>query len=757
MKPQPAWMLAGWIACALVAATAARAETIFSESFETPAVAGNQTAGNLFPGAVTLDNPATAGGTPNNAGVVARVVDGNSAGLDVAATHGGQAVIYGFGGAIGTSLTWQVAAANTLVNGSTLTITYDVASMFAPGTGETWNVIFSGGASATFNAALSAADTVDVWRQDQFQTTVTDSSQPVTVQIVATRASSASDDFAIDNIVIDGTLITGGPLALAAPTVSSITQNSADASVTLSNGPADVTLFWATRDYGTKLADWQNNGSSSALGNRADGSVNGSLGSLTPDTIYTTRFHALNTTPVPDEEAWSAPVTFGTRFGTGQKVTDLSATAVAYNQIELTWADSFNTEEEYHLEFSDDGGASFLYLATLPPDTTSFTHSGLNESTAYQYRILAHSDVSGDSAWSDVAAATTPARPPFTTTVHSDFDFEDNLIPAVFETIPYGSGPATGGGVLTFDGTTAIQANTATIYGGTAPPDNFIYEVIVTHSALDGFDIPAGIVDAGGSNMGSFLYQDTGFYRLIEAGEGFVTGTTTPAIGTTVALAFVMDNGTARLFVNGSEEASRVFTAGGTTPIDTATLQAVVLGGNLFDNGANPGGGTAMGAFNGSIHRARFSTFTGSPFDPSFLLTVAPAGDFASWINGFSVTDKSFSGDDDEDGLANGLENFLGTDPGVWNAGITVVTFDGTTMTFQHPQNESPASDVAGSYEWSPDLVTWYAGDGSDGPVSGPTVNIPAVVPVGGTATVTPTASEALGRLFVRAKAVQGP
>jgi hypothetical protein len=753
-------MLAGWIACALVAAPATRAETIFTESFETPLVTGSQAAGNLFPGAVTLDNPAVAGGTPNVSGFVARVVDGNSAGLDVAATDGEQAVIYGFGGAIGTSLTWQVAPANTLVNGSTLTITYDVASLFAPATAETWNVIFSGGANATFSASLSAADTVDVWRQDQFQTTVTDSSQPVTLRIVATRASSASDDFAIDNIVIDGTFVTGEPLALADPLVDefSITEKSADASVILSNGPADVSLFWATSDYGLNLLDWQTNGTSSALGNQADGIVAGSLGGLAPDTIYTTRFYAVNTVPDPDEEAWSAPVTFSTQFGADKKVTDLSATAVAYNQIELTWTDSFNTEEEYYLEFSDDGGASFLPLATLPPDSTGFTHSGLNESTAYQYRILAFSLASGDSAWSDVADATTPARPPFTTTVHSDFDFEDNLIPAVFETIPYGSGPATGGGVLSFDGTTAIQADTATVYGGSAPVDNFIYEVIVTHSALDGFDIPAGIVDAGGTNSGSFLYQGGGtHYLLQESGEGGASGTTVPVIGTTVALAFVMDNGIARLFVNGSEEASRPFTAGGATPIDTATLEAVVLGGNLFDNGANPGGGTAMGAFNGSIHRARFSTFTSGPFDPSFLLTVSPAGDFAAWIDGFSVTDKSFNGDDDGDGLANGLENFLGTDPGAWNAGITAVTFDGTIMNFQHPQNENPASDVNGSYEWSPDLVTWYAGDGIDGPAGVPTVNIPAVVPVGGTATVTATASESLQRLFVRAKATLNP
>lgn len=267
----------------------------------------------------------------------------------------------------------------------------------------------------------------------------------------------------------------------------------------------------ASSDYGTNLADWQNNGSSSALGNRANGSINGSLGSLTSDTIYTTRFYALNTTPDPDEEAWSAPVTFGTPFGTGQKVADLSATAVAYDRMELTWTDSFNTEEEYYLEFSDDGGDNFLFLATL---------------------------------------------------------------------------------------------------------------------------------------------------------------------------------------------------------------QAVVLGGNLFDNGANPGGGTAMGAFNGTIDRARFSTFTGSPFDPSFLLTAAPAPDFAARINGFSVTDKSFTGDPDRDRLANGLENFLGTDPGAWNAGLTELSFNGNSLTFQHPQNESPASDVTGSYEWSTDLVTWHAGDGSDGPAS---------------------------------------
>jgi hypothetical protein len=28
-----------------------------------------------------------------------------------------------------------------------------------------------------------------------------------------------------------------------------------------------------------------------------------------------------------------------------------------------------------------------------------------------------------------------------------------------------------------------------------------------------------------------------------------------------------------------------------------------------------------------------------------------------------------------------------------------------------HPQNENPPSDLAGFYQWSPNLVDWYAGE----------------------------------------------
>ena len=109
--------------------------------------------------------------------------------------------------------------------------------------------------------------------------------------------------------------------------------------------------------------------------------------------------------------------------------------------------------------------------------------------------------------------------------------------------------------------------------------------------------------------------------------------------------------------------------------------------------------------------------------------------------------------DADGDGLDNGVEAFFGTHPGIPNAGIIGLLTDGTTTTFSHPQAEPALDDVTATYQWSPDLVNWYSGDGVDGPGGGLTVGIPPVTPVGGIANVTATASQPVARLFVRVSA----
>jgi hypothetical protein len=136
----------------------------------------------------------------------------------------------------------------------------------------------------------------------------------------------------------------------------------------------------------------------------------------------------------------------------------------------------------------------------------------------------------------------------------------------------------------------------------------------------------------------------------------------------------------------------------------------------------------------------------------------ARVNDFHSWISDFEVGELTAAGDDpDGDGKASGLENFLGTDPGVPDAtGLTAVGGGKAhTFVFTHPRNATPAEDLAAAYQWSIDLDSFW-GDGlSDG--AGRTVTFSARkdTPVPGTTTVTATSATLLDRLFVRVKSIQ--
>ena len=107
----------------------------------------------------------------------------------------------------------------------------------------------------------------------------------------------------------------------------------------------------------------------------------------------------------------------------------------------------------------------------------------------------------------------------------------------------------------------------------------------------------------------------------------------------------------------------------------------------------------------------------------------------------------AFNDDFDRDGLANGIEAYFGTDPSVSNSGLRLVSTDGVTPVFTHPIADTVLSDVVGSYEWSPDLLNWYSGDGNDGPGGGPTVVI-TQSQTNGVATVIAVASDDILETF---------
>jgi hypothetical protein len=147
------------------------------------------------------------------------------------------------------------------------------------------------------------------------------------------------------------------------------------------------------------------------------------------------------------------------------------------------------------------------------------------------------------------------------------------------------------------------------------------------------------------------------------------------------------------------------------------------------------------------------------PVVATLTITVVTADDnFATWISnpdfGIDPGDQGFGDDPDGDGLSNGIEAWFGTHPGQFNASLTEPAKNGNTFTFTHPHNQDAPGDVNGFYEWSPNLVDWYSGNGVGGPPGGPTVAITSET-TGATTTVTATTSGTTSRVFVRAGVIQ--
>jgi hypothetical protein len=91
--------------------------------------------------------------------------------------------------------------------------------------------------------------------------------------------------------------------------------------------------------------------------------------------------------------------------------TDLAATAVAEDQIDLTWQDNSTDEDSFDIQRKT-GSGSFATIATVDANVTGYSDTGLTPDTTYTYRVRA---VNGSltSGWSNENSATTlPPEPP---------------------------------------------------------------------------------------------------------------------------------------------------------------------------------------------------------------------------------------------------------------------------------------------------------------------------------------------------------
>ncbi|MFZ9937911.1 MAG: Ig-like domain-containing protein [Luteolibacter sp.] len=257
----------------------------------------------------------------------------------------------------------------------------------------------------------------------------------------------------------------------------------------------------------------------------------------------------------------------------------------------------------------------------------------------------------------------------------------------------------------------------------------------------------------------------TGEVILRFAGSGFGIGeneNNTSSLPQTFTLFAVSSDwaGAGQPFPTGTPLATIAFTPqtgndNQTLSFSSAALTSAfnsAIGGDLYLGLASDAEGPANRCFK----------WLGSMEDVGFepLLIYLPdneggGGSFADWIASYGGlgVQTGVNDDPDRDGKDNGVENFFGTHPGEFSAGITVEGVGTGTFTFSHPQG-TLANDLTAAYTWSKDLVTFFP----EGAGAGTTVSFSAQpdTPAAGFTTVTATVTgTSVQKLFVRVEVTQ--
>jgi hypothetical protein len=123
-------------------------------------------------------------------------------------------------------------------------------------------------------------------------------------------------------------------------------------------------------------------------------------------TTYYYRVQAYN---AGGASAYSAVAFATTPMASLPAPSNLAAGVLSGGRIRLTWAQSSTTESGFAIERSLSASSGWFQIATVGPNITTFTDSGLNSLTTYYYRVRAYSS-SANSPYSNIASARTKRR-----------------------------------------------------------------------------------------------------------------------------------------------------------------------------------------------------------------------------------------------------------------------------------------------------------------------------------------------------------
>ncbi|HSV13097.1 MAG TPA: malectin domain-containing carbohydrate-binding protein, partial [Tepidisphaeraceae bacterium] len=136
--------------------------------------------------------------------------------------------------------------------------------------------------------------------------------------------------------------------------------------------------------------------------------------------------------------------------------------AAGTNRVDLSWPDSSNNEAGFELERQGPGDASFIRIATLPSNVSSYSDTAVTAGASYSYRVRAINNA-GASAYSSVAQATVGQANPSAFTKVSWTTVQPSPVPrSEAQTAVVNGKLYTFGGYL--DGTTLVPAARSDVY-----------------------------------------------------------------------------------------------------------------------------------------------------------------------------------------------------------------------------------------------------------------------------------------------------
>ena len=158
----------------------------------------------------------------------------------------------------------------------------------------------------------------------------------------------------------------------------------------------------------------------------------------------------------------------------------LNATAVSSNQINLVWTDNATNETTYFVASSTSTGGPYTTIAALPPNSTSYSNTGLAAGATYYYVVWATNYLGASPASAEANATTIGGATPPIITVQPQGQTANQGANATFTVTASGTAP------LSYQWrwyATNLSGATATSYtrANVQPADAGPYSVVVTN------------------------------------------------------------------------------------------------------------------------------------------------------------------------------------------------------------------------------------------------------------------------------------